>query len=197
MAPEVGTGSKIIPLQPVGTSSDGIPELFRVKIEATPFMALVQGPCLSVKAEPRAMSMPHASANVKMRALHEGGHEVFEILSVLSRYPDVRRLLDPLPPSSISARARSAQILRSAKEAKIRDVDRSWSELLLYEHPDLRDPEYRQAAIRTVSILKATSTGEGAAEALEGPCSVATGSEIVPGYQCLTLHQCDMDRHKL
>ncbi|KAF8185594.1 hypothetical protein K438DRAFT_1765817 [Mycena galopus ATCC 62051] len=33
------------------------------------------------------MSMPHASA--KMRALHEGGHEVFEILSVLSRYQDV------------------------------------------------------------------------------------------------------------
>ena len=50
-------------------------------------MAPVPGPCLSVKAKPRAVSIPHASANVivKMRALHEGGHEVFENLSVLSR----------------------------------------------------------------------------------------------------------------
>jgi hypothetical protein len=52
------------------TTRQSISNSVRVKIEATPFMAPVQGPCLSVKAEPRAMSMPHASANVKMRALH-------------------------------------------------------------------------------------------------------------------------------
>jgi hypothetical protein len=54
------------------TTRQSISDSVRVKIEATPFMAPVQGPCLPVKAEPRAMSMPHASANVKMRVNHSG-----------------------------------------------------------------------------------------------------------------------------
>ncbi|KAF7372521.1 hypothetical protein MVEN_00114000 [Mycena venus] len=47
----------------------------------TPFLALVPGPPILVKAEPRLASVPRASADVKMRALNEGGREVFELLS--------------------------------------------------------------------------------------------------------------------
>ncbi|KAJ6605293.1 hypothetical protein DFH09DRAFT_1269599 [Mycena vulgaris] len=53
----------------------------RVKIEATPFLAPVPGPPILVKAESRVASVLRASADVRMRALHEGGREVFELLS--------------------------------------------------------------------------------------------------------------------
>ncbi|KAJ7690410.1 hypothetical protein B0H17DRAFT_1179932 [Mycena rosella] len=53
----------------------------RIKIEATPSLAPVPVPPTLVKAEPRVASVPRASANVKMRTLHEGGREVFELLS--------------------------------------------------------------------------------------------------------------------
>ncbi|KAJ7681690.1 hypothetical protein B0H17DRAFT_1230186 [Mycena rosella] len=58
-----------------------VSDSIRIKIEATPSSAPVPVPPTLVKAEPRVASVPRASANVEMHALHEGGREVFQLLS--------------------------------------------------------------------------------------------------------------------
>ncbi|KAJ6608403.1 hypothetical protein B0H10DRAFT_1955479 [Mycena sp. CBHHK59/15] len=63
------------------TTCQSVSDSVRIKIEATPFLAPVPGPPILVKAEPQFASVPRASADVKMRALKEGGREVFELLS--------------------------------------------------------------------------------------------------------------------
>ncbi|KAJ6622122.1 hypothetical protein B0H10DRAFT_2214720 [Mycena sp. CBHHK59/15] len=85
MATELGAGSKHtpvdrIPCQPVSTTADGIPELVfsptSIALNATKFLDhewVDMGVLL--------VSVPRPSTDVKMRALHEGGREVFELLS--------------------------------------------------------------------------------------------------------------------
>ncbi|KAJ7270000.1 hypothetical protein B0H12DRAFT_1310429 [Mycena haematopus] len=57
----------------------------RVKIEATPFLVPPPGPPFVVKSEPQSVDALagalRTSADVKMRALNEGGRQIFELLS--------------------------------------------------------------------------------------------------------------------
>ncbi|KAJ6621009.1 hypothetical protein B0H10DRAFT_2188252 [Mycena sp. CBHHK59/15] len=98
MATELGAGSKHtpvdrIPCQPVSTTADGIPELVfsptSIALNATKFLDhewVDMGVLPEFLQQPAQNSTPDASTTRQsvsdsMRALHEGGCEVFELLS--------------------------------------------------------------------------------------------------------------------
>ncbi|KAJ7622550.1 hypothetical protein B0H17DRAFT_1151676, partial [Mycena rosella] len=90
MATETGAGSKHTPAdrEYLDSLSARLLMEFRNYVFSPTYIALNAAKFLDhewvdreLLPEPRVASVPRASANVKMRALHEGGREVFELLS--------------------------------------------------------------------------------------------------------------------